>query len=70
MSACRAFQISEERGNSFTFTVYCSARFHRRLFGPDTLGEVGRGVAGGGLVGGTVETCWSVRERPPRRHSK
>ena len=40
----RAFQVRKQGGNGFALTVGTAPRFHRGLFGQDTLGQVWRGV--------------------------
>ena len=41
----RAFEIGKQGGDGFTLTVCTAARFQRRLFGTDALGQMRRRVA-------------------------
>ena len=40
-----AFEIGKQRGDRFALAIRCTARFHRRLLGADTLGEMRAGCS-------------------------
>src|SRR5262245_40325588 len=50
-----AFEVSKERGDDFPLAVSYPPGFHRRLFGPNAVSEMGRGVGSWGS--GTRNGC-------------
>src|SRR5262247_852317 len=44
---CRTFEVSKQSSDGFALAVRTAPRFQRRLFGSDTLGEVGWSITGG-----------------------
>ena len=66
----RAFEIGKESRDGFPLAVRCATRLHRRLFGPDTLGQVLGGCSwrAVGIQLGQVR-CWK-KSGPARPQSR